>query len=175
GDGGRLYKSRDYHATAPRLVDPAAGPPMAQLEQMIRTAKQLGLNLMMDLVINHTAFDSPLVKEYPNWYKRGADGKPLHPSAKEGDRRVTWGDLAEIDNAGSPDRSNLWQYWLKLAEYYAAMGFGAFRCDAAYKVPLDLWQFLFGRVKKAHPGALFFAESLGCPAEETVRLARSGF
>src|SRR5262249_19183592 len=25
------------------------------------------------------------------------------------------------------------------------------------------------------PGALFFAESLGCPAEETVRLARSGF
>ena len=37
---------------------------------------------MMDLVINHTAFDSPLVTEHPDWYKRGADGKPLHPSAR---------------------------------------------------------------------------------------------
>jgi len=115
------------------------------------------------------------VQEHPDWYKRGADGKPLRPSAKEGDRRVVWEDLAEIDNAGSPDRDNLWRYWLKLAEYYAALGFRAFRCDAAYKVPIDLWQFLFSRSKRSHPGTLFFAESLGCPSADTVRLARSGF
>lgn len=175
GYSGSLYSIKDYYTIDPRLVDPAAGPPMAQLEQMIQTATRLGLKLMMDLVINHTAFDSPLVQEHPDWYKRGADGKPLRPSAKEGDRRVVWEDLAEIDNAGSPDRGNLWQYWLKLAEYYASMGFRAFRCDAAYKVPLDLWQFLFSQVKKSHPDTLFFAESLGCPAEDTVRLARSGF
>src|SRR5262245_18839074 len=175
GYSGSLYSIKDYYTIDPRLVDPAAGLPMAQLEQMIQTATRLDLKLMMDLVINHTAFDSPLVQEHPDWYKRGADGKPLRPSAKEGDRRVVWEDLAEIDNAGSPDRSNLWQYWLKLAEYYAALGFRAFRCDAAYKVPVDLWQFLFSRIKRSHPGTLFFAESLGCPAADTVRLARSGF
>jgi starch synthase (maltosyl-transferring) len=142
---------------------------------MIQTAGRLGLKLMMDLVLNHTAFDSPLVKEHPEWYKRGEDGKPLRPGAKEGDRQVVWGDLAEIDNAGSPDRGRLWDYWLKLVGHYAALGFSGFRCDAAYKVPVDLWRFLFSRVKQSHPDALFFAELLGCPFDETLRLARSGF
>ena len=97
--------------------------------------------------------------------------KPLHPGAKEGNRQVVWGDLAEIDNAGSPDRDSLWHYWLKLVEYYAALGFSGFRCDAAYKVPADLWRFLISQVKGAHPDTLFFAESLGCPIEDTLRLA----
>ncbi len=175
GYSGSLYSIKDYYAIDPRLVDPAAGPPLAQLEQMSQTAIRLGLKLMMDLVINHTAFDSLLVTEHPRWYKRGADGKPLRPSTKEGNRQVVWGDLVEVDNAGSPDRENLWQYWLRLIEYYASLGFSAFRCDAAYKVPIDLWQFLFSQSKKSHPGTLFFAESLGCPIADTVRLARSGF
>jgi starch synthase (maltosyl-transferring) len=175
GYSGSLYSIKDYYAIDPRLIDPQAGSPTAQLEQMSHTATRLGLKLMMDLVINHTAFDSLLVTEHPAWYKRGADGKPLRPAAKEGNKQVVWGDLAEIDNANSPDRDNLWHYWLRLVEHYASLGFSAFRCDAAYKVPIALWQFLFDRVKSSHPGTLFFAESLGCPIQDTVQLARSGF
>jgi starch synthase (maltosyl-transferring) len=175
GYSGSLYSIKDYYAIDPRLIDPQAGSPTAQLEQMRQTATRLGLKLMMDLVINHTAFDSLLVTEHPAWYKRGTDGKPLRPSAKEGNKQVVWGDLAEIDNANSPDRDNLWHYWLRLVEHYASLGFSAFRCDAAYKVPIALWQFLFDRVKNSHPGTLFFAESLGCPIQDTVQLARSGF
>lgn len=175
GYSGSLYSVKDYYAIDPRLIDTAAGPPLDQLKGMIEQASQLGLKLMMDLVINHTAFDSPLVTEHPTWYKRGADGKPLRPSAKDGEKKVTWGDLAEIDNANSPDREQLWRYWLQLAEHYAALGFRGFRCDAAYKVPGELWQFLIGQLKRSHPGTLFVAESLGCPFEDTVRLAQSGF
>jgi starch synthase (maltosyl-transferring) len=175
GYSGSLYSIKDYYTIDPRLVDATAGPPVEQLERMIQTAQQLGLKLMMDLVINHTAFDSVLVTEHPAWYKRGKDGKPLHPSAKEDDRQVTWGDLAEIDNANSPDRDNLWQYWLQLATYYASLGFRGFRCDAAYKVPTALWQFLFHQVKQSHSETRFFAESLGCPFAEILRLASSGF
>lgn len=175
GYSASLYSIKDYYAIDPRLLDPAAGPPQAQLEQMIQTATRFGLRLMVDLVINHTAFDSPLVQEHPAWYKRGKDGKPLHPSAKDGEGRVTWGDLAEIDNAGSPDRDGLWNYWLTLVEHYASVGFHGFRCDAAYKVPVELWRFLIERIKQSHPGIVFFAESLGCPIEDTIRLAQAGF
>lgn len=175
GYSGSLYAIKDYYTVDPRLLDPAAGPAQDQLAQMIQAAHGLGLQLMIDLVINHTAFDSPLVKEHPQWYKRGPDGKPLHPSAKEGERQIIWGDLYEIDNAGSADREHLWQYWLQLVTHYASLGFQGFRCDAAYKVPVDLWRFLISRVKQTHPGTLFFAESLGCPVEDTIRLARSGF
>jgi starch synthase (maltosyl-transferring) len=73
------------------------------------------------------------------------------------------------------DRDGLWDYWLALAHHYASMGVEGFRCDAAYKVSHALWHRLIGAVKGAHPSARFFAESLGCPHEDTVRLAQSGF
>ena len=133
----------------------------------------LGLRVMMDFVINHTAFDSPLLAEHPAWYKRGANGKPVHPGAKDGDRIVTWGDLLEIDN--TTDRDGLWRYWIALAEHYADLGVEGFRCDAAYKITGALWPTLIATVKQHRPGTTFFAESLGCPFEDTVRLAQSGF
>jgi starch synthase (maltosyl-transferring) len=175
GHSGSLYSIKDHQAIDPRFVDPAAGPSPSQLEAVVRAADRLDLRLMTDLVINHTAFDSPLVQEHPDWYRRGDDGRPVHPGALDGDRWVTWGDLAEVDNAGSPDRENLWRYWLALAERLAAAGFSGFRADAAYKVPGELWRFLLSRLKAARPDTMFFAESLGCPIEDTVRLARAGF
>lgn len=173
GYSGSLYSIADYRDFDARLIDPAAGPPQSQLRSAIEKANSLGLSMMMDLVINHTAFDSPLLRQHPSWYKRGPDGKPVHPGADENGRTVTWGDLVEIDNASNHD--GLWQYWIDLAAHYAGLGFAGFRCDAAYKVPAELWRTLIGRVKQAHPRALFFAESLGCPFEDTVKLARSGF
>src|SRR6202521_5174042 len=173
GFSGSLYSIKDYYTIDPRFIDPSAGPPDSQLRQMISDAHGLGLRVMIDLVINHTAFDSPLVTTQPSWYKRGIDGKPIHPGTRDGDRTVTWGDLVEIDNAA--DRDGLWRYWITLAEHYAALGVDGFRCDAAYKVPGELWRALIGTVKHHRPGVTFFAESLGCPIEDTVRLAQSGF
>jgi starch synthase (maltosyl-transferring) len=173
GFSGSLYSIKDYYAIDPRFVDPSAGPPDSQLRQMISEARELGLQVMMDLVINHTAFDSPLVTAHPSWYRRGIDGKPIHPGTRDGNRTVTWGDLVEIDNAA--DRDGLWRYWITLAEHYAALGVDGFRCDAAYKVPGELWRALIGTVKHHRPGVTFFAESLGCPIEDTVRLAQCGF
>jgi starch synthase (maltosyl-transferring) len=173
GYSGSLYSIADYYEFDPRLIDPSAEPPESQFRRMLETAQRLGLGVVMDLVMNHTAFDSPLVKQHPSWYKRGPDGKAIHPTAREGNRVITWGDLFEIDN--SKDRDGLWAYWTELAEHYAAMGIRGFRCDAAYKLPSELWRTLIGRLKRAHPQAVFLAESLGCPFAETVRLASCGF
>ena len=175
GYSGSLYAIKDHTAIDPRFIDPTAGDPQMQLREMLAIAKTLGLRVLSDFVINHTAFDCVLVTQHPDWYKRGANGKPVHPGAKEGNHWVTWGDLFEIDNASSPDRGALWHYWLRLAQSYLDSGFSGFRCDAAYKVPAALWQFLFHHVKQTHPEAVFFAESLGCPAAETVQLAQLGF
>ena len=181
GYSGSLYAIKDYYTVDPRLLDPNQGEedqaaqPEVQLKRMLRTAQRLGLKVMMDLVINHTAFDSVLVSQHPDWYKYDVDGKHVHPSAKDGNTKIVWGDLVEIDNADSPDREQLWQYWLALLEHYATLGFDGFRCDAAYKVPTELWQFLIPGLKQTYPDRLFVAESLGCPIEETVGLAQAGF
>jgi starch synthase (maltosyl-transferring) len=170
-----LYSIKDYYAVDARLLDPAAGTPEEQLRAMVAMVRGAGMGLMMDLVINHTAFDSPLVREHPEWYRRGPDGNPLNPGVQDGERHVTWGDLFEIDNTASSDRERLWSYWIDLAKLCAARGFNGFRCDAAYKVPAELWRRLIGEVKHSTPGAIFCAESLGCPFEDTLKLGRAGF
>jgi starch synthase (maltosyl-transferring) len=175
GYSGSLYSIKDYRAIDPRLLDPSGGPEQVQLAAMVDCAKELGLRLMTDLVINHTAFDSPLASQHPAWYKHDAAGKLVHPSVKDGNVIKAWGDLFEIDNEHSADRKNLWEYWRQLIADYAAMGFSGFRCDAAYKVPADLWRFLIGACKNVNPDSLFFAETLGCPFDEALAVARADF
>lgn len=174
GYSGSLYAVKDYYAIDPRLLNGAA-PPLDQLRAMLAEASRLGLAVIMDLVINHTAFDSPLVAEHPTWFVRAPDGGIVHPGARHGKERVVWRDLAQVDNAGSANREALWAYWRALALHYAALGFQGFRADAAYQVPADLWRELIGAVKARHPGVLFFAETLGCTPTETLATASAGF
>lgn len=175
GRSGSIYSISDYYALDPRFIDPDGSPPMEQLRAMLASAQTLGLKPMIDLVINHTAADSPLVRAHPEWYRRGADGVPVHPGAREKNRWVVWKDLAEIDNSPRPEAASLWSFWIEAARYWASLGFRGFRCDAAYKVPPALWERLIADVSKSHPNTLFFAESLGCTLEETRRLTRCGF
>jgi starch synthase (maltosyl-transferring) len=175
GYSGSLYSVKDYYRLDPRLQDGTGRQAEEQLRDMLGVANRLGLAVMMDLVINHTAFDSPLVREHPDWYQRDVGGQILHPSATDGSQPVVWRDLAAVDNAGSPDRDALWDYWRRLALHYAGLGFRGFRCDAAYQVPAALWRDLIATVKAKHPGVLFFAETLGCTPEQTLATARAGF
>ncbi|NOY54176.1 MAG: alpha-amylase [Deltaproteobacteria bacterium] len=176
GFSGSLYAVKDYYVVNPLFVADNGLPPMEQLRRIVEEARGMGLHLIMDLVINHTAIDSPLLKEHPDWYRRDEKGKIVHPSAWEGDKCVAvWGDLAEIDNECSPDRENLRRYWEDLVLNYHEIGFEGFRCDAAYQVPDALWASLIGKIKGIYPGTLFFAETLGCTIEDVVRLAKAGF
>ncbi len=174
GFSGSLYSVKDFDAIDLRLLEPDR-PPLDQLRGMLQEAKRLGLQVMMDFVVNHTAIDSPLIQAHPAWFRRDASGEIVHPGAMDGNQTVVWRDLAEVDNAGSPEREALWAYWRELALRYAGMGFSGFRCDAAYQVPEALWRELIGAVKRQHPRALFFAETLGCTPEQLLRTAGAGF
>lgn len=175
GASGSLYSIADYYAVNPLLADPAAGPPEQQLRQMIESVQELGMRLMMDLVINHTAADSPLVLKHPEWYRHDASGQVVHPGAYADKTWVSWDDLAAVDNAASPQRQQLWDYWRAVVRHYAALGVDGFRCDAAYQVPAELWRFLIGSARSEFPHLQFFAETLGCTPEQTLEVARAGF
>jgi starch synthase (maltosyl-transferring) len=174
GLSGSLYAVKDYYTIDARLLE-GNGHPLARLREAVQQVERLGLALMLDLVINHTAVDSLLVTRHPRWFKRGPRGALVHPGAKHGDEEVIWGDLAEVDNAGSPDREALWAYWRDLALFLTGLGVTGFRCDAAYQVPAELWRYLIGAVKARHPEVRFFAETLGCTPKEALRTAQAGF
>ncbi len=178
GFSGSLYAVRDHdRVCADFLPTGSSDDGLAELERTLRSFCDLGLKPMMDLVINHTAIDSPLVEQHPGWFRRNEDGDVRHPSAIDPSdaRRVTvWGDLAQIDNADSPEKDDLWDYWRRLVRESLQLGFAGFRCDAAYKVPAVLWRVLVDEAREAEPEARFFAETLGCRLQEVSALGPAG-
>jgi starch synthase (maltosyl-transferring) len=188
GFSGSCYAVKDHGRVDPLLLP--EGHPDKHYEEHVRTdggigalgdavqaMRARGLHPIMDLVLNHTARDSHLVRQHPDWYVRDPRGEILSPWAIDpaDARKVTvWGDLAEIDNAASPDRDGLWGYWIRLVEQAVRLGFDGFRCDAAYKVPAELWCELIAAAERERPGIRFFGETLGARLEEIEALRDSG-
>ncbi|MFQ5601327.1 MAG: hypothetical protein ACE5G2_12350, partial [Candidatus Krumholzibacteriia bacterium] len=147
------------------------------LAETLSAIRVLGMHPMIDLVLNHTSRDAALVKQHPEWYVRDEHGDIQSPSAIDpaDARRVTvWGDLAQLDHHGSADRDGLWEYWIRRVERFVDLGFEGFRCDAAYKVPAELWSHLIAAARRRNPHVLFIAETLGARLEEIEALRDSG-
>ena len=179
GFSGSLYAIKEYDLLNPAfLPDGTHDQRLDVLRPTLQRIAQCGLAPMVDLVLNHTAIDSSLVTQHPDWYMRDNQGQVQNPYAVDPDdprKKTVWGDLAEIDNRDSPDRERLWEFWGCLVDRYLDLGFHGFRCDAAYKVPVELWRFLIGRALRVNPQAVFWAENLGCTLEETRALGEAGF
>jgi starch synthase (maltosyl-transferring) len=178
GFSGSLYAIKDHWRLHP-VLEPT-GPPdgLDALARAVASVRRNGIQVMMDLVVNHVSRDSPLVEAHPSWFRRGADGGVLSPSVADpaDTTRVTvWGDLAEVDNAESPDREALWRFWEAGIDRALDLGFTGFRCDAAYKVPAELWARLATRARARAGRCLFVAETLGCTLEEATALGGAGF
>jgi starch synthase (maltosyl-transferring) len=178
GFSGSLYAVKDYYRVCPDFLSKSTSKSgMNELRAALDSMRAQGLRPIMDLVINHTSIDCPWVKEHPDWYVHDDRGQLVHPSAIDpaDARKVTvWGDLAEIRNTPAPDRTGLWDNWKALVRFYLDLGFVGFRCDAAYKVPVGLWQELIRQAHAVNSEAAFFAETLGCRLEETTALRQAG-
>ena len=176
GGSGSLYSIADYLAINPALLTPGSRKsPEDQVRAMSKVAQGLGLRLMIDLVINHCAVDSALVKTHPDWFVRDGGGV-ANPFCVEADgNKIVWRDLAQFDHSGSRDAEGLLRYCGDVVEYLIGLGFSGFRCDAAYQIPGHFWRRLIGRIRAAHPEVTFVAETLGCSPEQTRDTAAAGF
>jgi starch synthase (maltosyl-transferring) len=178
GFSGSLYAIRDHWRLHP-LLEPRDGPGgLEALARAVEAMRAIGVEVMMDLVVNHTSKDSPLLDAHPAWFRRDAGGQVQSPFVVDPDdpaKITVWGDLAEVDNAESADREALWRFWEAAVDRAIDLGFTGFRCDAAYKVPAALWARLAARARAREPRALFVAETLGCSLEEATALGGAGF
>jgi starch synthase (maltosyl-transferring) len=175
GFSGSLYSIKNYFALNPALVNPTS--PLGQDEQLkaaIAETNGLGMQMMVDLVVNHCAVDSDIVKEHPEWFA-WKKGKVVNPFAWDNGKKVVWGDLARFDHAGTKDKDGLYEFFRSVTEHFITLGFRGFRCDAAYQVPRPFWKRLIADVRTTHPDVIFAAETLGCTPEQTRKTATAGF
>ncbi len=174
GSSGSLYSIADYFAINPVYCSSGNKSPEEQVRAMVAQAEKLGLGMMIDLVINHCAYDSELLGKHPEWFVK-ENGRIANPFCMHDGQKVVWGDLAQFDHHHSSDAEGLYLYCREIVGYLLDLGFKGFRCDAAYQIPSGFWKRLISDVKKVLPDAVFVAETLGCSPEQTRQTAQAGF
>ncbi len=175
GYSGSLYSIVDYFQINPLLLDSQSKrSPEQQMQAALAAAEKLGLKVMVDLVINHCAFYSELIRQHPEWFVL-ENGSVAHPFCMEDGHKVVWGDLASFNHQHTADPEGLYRYFYQIIEYLLKLGFKGFRCDAAYQLPGQTWSRLIREIRQKYPDTLFTAETLGCTADQTKQTAQAGF
>ncbi len=174
GASRSLYSIKDYFSINPVLCAEGPQSPEDQVRSVVAEAERLGLRMMIDLVVNHCAYDSELLQRHPEWFVK-ENGRIANPFCIHDGEKVVWRDLAQFDHHHSSDAEGLYRYCREIVGYLLNLGFTGFRCDAAYQIPAAFWRRLIDDVKREHPEAAFVAETLGCTPDQTRQTAEAGF
>jgi len=141
GTFGSPYAVRDYYA-----IDPLQGS-TNDFKRLVTESHRRGIKVIIDLVANHTAWDSVMMST-PEFYKRDAAGK-ITPPVPE------WTDVAGLDYSNPKLRD----YMIAMLKYWVTeFGVDGFRCDVAYMVPTDFWEQARVELQKVKPDIFMLAE-----------------
>lgn len=175
GSSDSLYAIADPFDVSPDFATPGRSSPLEQLRAILAEGRRLGLRWMADLVANHCAADSPIVRTHRSWFRWTHSGEVEHPSCMDDGREVVWRDLARFDFAGTSDRAGLISHLRAMVDWLITAGFDGLRCDAAYQVPSTIWADLIAYGRARRSDLVWVAETLGCTIDQTVETARAGF
>lgn len=124
GTLGSPYAVKDYYA-----VNPEFGT-LDDFKHFVAAAHQQGMHVILDWVPNHTAWDSVLVTQHPDWYEKNWKGEFMPTPWFD------WSDIIDLDYNQPGLRkymTDALKYWVKEADI------DGYRCDVAGFVPLDFW------------------------------------
>jgi len=140
---GSYYAVADYNKVNPDLGTEA------DLKNLIKTAHENGMYVILDWVANHTGWDNLWITSNPEFYTRNEKGEMVHPEGTD------WTDTADLDYSNKGLRKAMtasMEYWVR------EFDIDGYRCDVADKVPTDFWVNTVGALKQIKP-VFMLAES----------------
>ena len=142
GTLGSPYAVQDFDA-----INPDYGTP-DDLKKLVAAAHRRDMKVFIDIVANHTSWDSVLMK-HPDWYTHDASGKIIPPNPD-------WVDVADLDYTSAGLRDYMTGMMVRWVRDY---GIDGFRCDYAAGVPRDFWEATRAALDKVRPGIALLAEA----------------
>jgi cyclomaltodextrinase / maltogenic alpha-amylase / neopullulanase len=141
GPIGSPYAVRDYYAIN---LDYGTA---ADFKRLVTETHRRGMKLIIDIVANHTSWDSVMMKN-PEFYVRDAAGKITYPH--------DWSDVAELNY----DNPALRRYMTEMLKFWLRdFDLDGFRCDVAAEVPTDFWEQARDELEKVKPDIVMLAEA----------------
>jgi glycosidase len=144
GTMGSPYAVKDYYA-----INPDYGSE-SDLKRLVAEAHKRGMKVIIDMVLNHTAWDSVLMR-HPQYYKHDDNGKIISPVPD-------WADVAGLDYSNAELRDYMIQmlkHWIDPKEF----DLDGFRCDVASMVPTSFWEEARVELTKTKPDFILLAEA----------------
>ena len=136
---GSYYAVSDYKAVNPEFGN------LEDFKNLVKTAHENGIYVILDWVPNHTGWDHPWITEHPDFYTHNEKGEitdPLNPDTGES---WGWTDTADL-NYDNPEMRKAMisdmKYWIETADI------DGFRCDVASAVPTDFWEKATSELRK---------------------------
>ncbi|GAA4272610.1 alpha-amylase family glycosyl hydrolase [Aquimarina gracilis] len=133
GSLGSYYAVSDY-----TKVNPEFGT-LEDFRELVKTAHDNGIYVILDWVANHTGWDHVWLKEHPEYYTKDKEGNITHTVDTD------WTDVADLNYDNTEMREQMrkdMMYWVK------EEGIDGFRCDVAGMVPVDFWDKTVAELKK---------------------------
>ncbi len=123
GSLGSPYSVKDYKA-----INPDFGTEQ-DFKEFIATAHSMGIEIWLDWVANHTAWDHNWIQTNKDFYASKDGVQPYAPNG--------WEDVAQLDFSNPQLRLSMidaMKYWVEKFDI------DGYRCDAATFVPLSFWK-----------------------------------
>lgn len=130
---GSYYAVSDF-----TKINPEFGT-IEDFRNLIKTAHDNGMFVILDWVPNHTGWDHVWIKNHPDYYTKDKDGNITHPEGTD------WTDVADLNYDNKEMRNKMiedMQYWIR------DEGVDGFRCDVAASVPMDFWEDAIPKLRK---------------------------
>ncbi len=141
---GSPYAVQDYYG-----INPEFGS-LRDFKKVVDVAHKNGMKIIIDLVANHTSWDSKLTVEHPDWFTKDASGNIVSPNAD-------WTDVADLDYS----KQALRNYMIEMMCYWVRdIGIDGYRCDVAEMVPTDFWEAARKRLNAIKPVMMLSEGSL---------------
>ena len=136
---GSYYAVSDF-----KKVNPEFGT-IEDFRNLVKTAHDNGIYVILDWVPNHTGWDHVWIKEHPEYYTKNAKGEIIDPINPETGKSWGWSDVADLNYDNQALREEMTAdmlHWIKNENI------DGFRCDVASNVPLDFWQKAIPELRK---------------------------
>lgn len=143
GSLGSPYAIKDF-----REINEELGT-LEDYELLIKEIHNRDMLVMMDIVFNHTSYDSTLIKEHPEYFYK-VDGEFKN---RVGD----WWDITDFDYSLSNDLSI---ELIDTLKYWTNIGVDSYRFDVASLLPFNFLVKAKEEVLKLNPNTIFLSESV---------------
>ena len=142
GSLGSPYSVKDYYGVNPDLGN------LEDFKALVEAVHDRGMHIILDFVLNHTAWDNQLMQEHPSWYTHNEAGEIIPPNAD-------WSDVADL-NYGEPA---LRAYMIEMLQWWITeTDIDGYRFDVAELVPNNFWSDAKKACQDVKPEVFFLAE-----------------